>query len=231
MGHELHFFPDKRDTYVALQGVHALASPGLYPLTIQGTLPSGAPFAFSQLVEVSPGDFYYETLEVNPETIDPANTGPEDELWNSIPVKATEKRRWAGLIHSPVSPLFADCFPSYYGTRRSYNGSEFKYFHTGLDFCTGSGSDIYAVAAGTVVYTGSLTVRGNATIIDHGWGVFSAYMHQSEILVEEGDQVEAGQLIGLSGGTGRVTGAHLHLEIWVGGVQVNPMDWLQREFP
>jgi murein DD-endopeptidase MepM/ murein hydrolase activator NlpD len=56
-------------------------------------------------------------------------------------------------------------------------------------------------------------------------------MHQSEILVKVGDHVEAGQLIGLSGGTGRVTGAHLHLEVWVGGVQVNPMDWLQRAYP
>ena len=229
--HELHFFQDKKNTYVALQGVHALVQPGLYPLAIRATLPGGVPFAFSQLVEVTQGDFYYETLEVNPETIDPANTKPEDDLWNSLPVKATDKRMWNGAFQSPVAPVFADCFPSYFGTRRSYNGSEFNYFHTGLDFCTGSGSDIYAVAAGTVVYTGSLTVRGNATMIDHGWGVYTTYMHQSEILVKVGDHVEAGQLIGLSGGTGRVTGAHLHLEVWVGGVQVNPMDWLQRAYP
>jgi murein DD-endopeptidase MepM/ murein hydrolase activator NlpD len=68
-------------------------------------------------------------------------------------------------------------------------------------------------------------------MIDHGWGVYSAYMHQSEILVKEGEYVEAGQLIGRIGGTGRVTGSHLHLEILVGGVQVDPMDWLQRSFP
>lgn len=231
MDHDLHFFQDKKNTYVALQGVHALASPGLYPLMIQGNLPSGTRFAFTQMVEVIPGDYYYETLEVNPETLDPANTKPEDDLWNSLPLKATGERMWDGILHSPVAPIFADCYPSYYGTRRSYNGSEFTYFHTGLDFCTGTGSDIYAVADGTVVYTGALTVRGNATMIDHGWGVYTAYMHQSEIMVKEGDHVEAGQLIGLSGGTGRVTGAHLHLEVWVGGIQVNPMDWLERAFP
>jgi murein DD-endopeptidase MepM/ murein hydrolase activator NlpD len=56
-------------------------------------------------------------------------------------------------------------------------------------------------------------------------------MHQSEILVEVGDQVEAGLVIGHAGGTGRVSGPHLHLEVWVGGVQVNPMDWLLRAFP
>ena len=68
-------------------------------------------------------------------------------------------------------------------------------------------------------------------MIDHGWGVYTGYMHQSEILVEAGDFVEKGQLIGLVGGTGRVTGAHLHWEIWVGGVQVDPVEWLENSFP
>ena len=69
------------------------------------------------------------------------------------------------------------------------------------------------------------------TIINHGWGIYSGYMHQSEILIKTGDTVETGQLIGLVGGTGRVTGPHLHWEIWAGGVQVDPMDWLERTFP
>ena len=71
------------------------------------------------------------------------------------------------------------------------------------------------------------TVRGNATFIDHGWGVYSAYYHQKEINVGVGQQVQAGQLIGQIGATGRVTGPHLHWEIWVNGIQVNPLDWLR----
>jgi murein DD-endopeptidase MepM/ murein hydrolase activator NlpD len=82
-----------------------------------------------------------------------------------------------------------------------------------------------------VVFTRELTVRGNATMIDHGWGVYTAYMHQAEIRVEAGDRVEAGQVIGAAGQTGRVSGPHLHLEVWVGGVQVDPMEWLLQEFP
>jgi murein DD-endopeptidase MepM/ murein hydrolase activator NlpD len=83
-----------------------------------------------------------------------------------------------------------------------------------------------------VVFAGKLTVRGNATMIDHGWGVYSAYMHQSEILVKPGDRVEAGQLIGRVGRTGlRITGPHLHFEMWAGGVQIDPMDWLTQEYP
>jgi len=82
-----------------------------------------------------------------------------------------------------------------------------------------------------VVFTGLKTVRGNATIIDHGWGVFSGLYHQEEIYVADGDHVEAGQLIGKIGSTGRVTGAHLHWEVWVNGTQVNPLEWLENTFP
>ncbi|UCD42463.1 MAG: M23 family metallopeptidase, partial [Chloroflexota bacterium] len=64
-----------------------------------------------------------------------------------------------------------------------------------------------------------------------GYGIYSGYLHQEEILVEEGDQVETGQVIGIVGETGRVNGPHLHFEIWAGGVQVDPLDWLERSFP
>jgi murein DD-endopeptidase MepM/ murein hydrolase activator NlpD len=68
-------------------------------------------------------------------------------------------------------------------------------------------------------------------VIDHGWGVYTAYGHQSEFLVQVGDRVEKGQLIGRVGETGRVSGPHLHFEVIVGGVQVDPLQWLGREFP
>jgi murein DD-endopeptidase MepM/ murein hydrolase activator NlpD len=74
-------------------------------------------------------------------------------------------------------------------------------------------------------------VRGNTTFIDHGWGVFTGYLHQSEIDVAVGDVIQTGQTIGLVGGTGRVTGPHLHWEIWVGGVPVDPLDWVANSYP
>ncbi len=69
------------------------------------------------------------------------------------------------------------------------------------------------------------------TFIDHGWGVFTGYLHQSELLVSEGDWVEVGDEIGLVGYTGRATGPHLHWEVWVGGVPVNPLEWTSTSFP
>jgi murein DD-endopeptidase MepM/ murein hydrolase activator NlpD len=233
-GRELHFFADENGDFVALQGVYALAEPGLYPLTLQGTLADGTPFGFSQMVPVHSGDFKYFKLTVPPETIDPANTKPEDELWNTLTVASSPEKMWDGVFQSPVTQPSPCGFTSFFGERRSYNGSPYNYFHTGLDFCYNYNikvNEIYAPASGVVVFAGPLTVRGNATMIDHGWGVYTGYMHQDEILVEVGDKVETGQVIGIVGGTGRVSGPHLHLEVWVGGVQVDPMDWLEMAFP
>jgi murein DD-endopeptidase MepM/ murein hydrolase activator NlpD len=91
--------------------------------------------------------------------------------------------------------------------------------------------DVYAPADGVVVFTGLKTVRGNATIIDHGQGVYSGLYHQAEIYVSVGDHVKAGQLIGKIGDTGRVTGPHLHWDLWVNGIQVNPTPWYKGIFP
>ena len=98
-------------------------------------------------------------------------------------------------------------------------------------FGAGPGAPIVAPAAGVVALTQPLPVRGNATLIDHGWGVYSGFWHQSEILVKVGDVVTPGQLIGRVGSTGRSTGPHLHWELWVGGAQVDPLQWVQETFP
>jgi murein DD-endopeptidase MepM/ murein hydrolase activator NlpD len=232
MDHELHFVREDSETFTAMQGVHALAPPGLYPLTIQGLLTDGTPFHFKQSVYIQDGEYVFDpVLYVDPATIDPQVTKPEDAQWTALAAPATSDKLWEGVFSPPVDPVYADCWPSRYGSRRSYNESAYIYFHTGLDFCGGVGDAIYAPEAGVVVFAGQLSVRGNATMIDHGWGVYSGFMHQSEILGNEGDIVEKGQPIGRIGATGRVTGPHLHWEVFVGGVQVNPLDWLLRVYP
>ena len=156
----------------------------------------------------------------------------------TITAAATSNKFWTGTFARPVylpdGDAAGSCIFDRFGTRRSFNGSDYKYFHSGIDFgvCfVDHPFDIYAAAPGTVVYTGAMNVRGNATFIDHGWGVYSAYYHQKEINVGVGQQVQAGQQIGQIGATGRVTGPHLHWEIWVNGIQVNPQDWLDRAYP
>jgi len=228
---ELNFFQDGQDQ-VALQGVHALLEPGYYPSVLRGELADGTAFEFSQLVYVADGGYPFDPpLVVDSETVDVENTQPEDFEWFSIVAPVTPERMWSGQFRAPVPDELKECYPSRFGNRRSYNGSAYQYFHTGLDFCGRVGVQILAPAPGVVVYTDTLIVRGNSTVIDHGWGVYTAYAHQSEILVSVGERVETGQVIGLVGETGRVTGPHLHWEVIVGGVQVDPLDWLERVYP
>lgn len=227
----LNFFAQEYG-YVALQGVDALTPPGLYPLVLEGELPSGERFAFSQDVLIQDASFPSDPdLEVNPATLDPAVTEPERELWASLGVPVTPEKMWNGVFSSPVPADLKDCWTSLFGNRRSYNNGVYTSFHSGLDFCGRVGTELYAVAPGKVIYTNLLMVRGGVVVIDHGWGVYTAYDHLSKILVQPGSTVQPGQLIGLGGDTGRTTGPHLHWEVWVGGVQVNPADWLARSFP
>jgi murein DD-endopeptidase MepM/ murein hydrolase activator NlpD len=232
MDHNLNFSATLDNRYIALQGVHAMVKPGLYPFTLNESLPDGSSFTYSQQVLVNAGDFLYDVpLSVDPTTLDPKITGPEDNAWYKLASHVSPDKLWEGVFSLPVEPVFADCYASRFGSRRSYNGSDYIYFHTGLDYCGQIGDPIYAAASGVVVFAGPLTVRGNATMIDHGWGVFTAYMHQSKILVNVGDHVEQGQIIGKVGNTGRVEGPHLHFEVLVGDVQVDPLEWLNQVFP
>jgi len=232
----LNFFQDGDNSYVSLQGIHALTDPGLYPLHLDAVLQDGSKQSFEQMVLVQSGFYPSEVLYVDPKSIDPAITKPEEDLVRTFVSNATPSRYWKNVFESPASLYEATSYlTSKFGNRRTYFGIgtdlEIYGFHTGMDFGGGNGLPITAPAPGVVVFAGTLDIRGNATIIDHGWGVYSGFWHQSEFKVKVGDLVETGQVIGLVGGTGRVTGAHLHWEVWVNGIQVNPMGWLETVYP
>jgi murein DD-endopeptidase MepM/ murein hydrolase activator NlpD len=231
--HPLSFFPQADGSQVALQGVHVLTDPGLYPLRIDITLADGTRQSFEQMVLVASGNFLSESLTVDSSYIDPAVTDPENAWLLSLVAPVTPEKYWQGMFQMPVAnDLY--CVKSKYGNRRTYNGGALFGFHSGIDFGVCSPMhpfDIYAPADGVVMFTGLKTVRGNATIIDHGQGVYSGLYHQAEIYVSVGDHVTAGQLIGKIGDTGRVTGPHVHWDLWINGIQVNPTPWLNEIFP
>lgn len=235
--HALHFFPMEDGTQVALQGVHALLPPGVYPLRLEATLPDGSKQSFEQFILIISGNYPDDPLlYVDPATIDPASTEPELQQLIQLTLPSNSIKYWSGDFISPaIAYAESTYFTSRYGNRRTYigQGTELQItgFHTGLDFGGGDGLPITAPAAGQVVFAGPLTVRGNATIIDHGWGIYSGFWHQSQINVQVGQVVQQNEVIGLVGGTGRVTGAHLHWELWVNGIQVDPLDWLILTYP
>ena len=236
-GMPLNFFTTEDKQQVALQGIYGEAEPGLAPFILSGKFADGSSFDFEQSILLVSGDYpEAEPLTVDPATIDPAVTQPEEDFIENLTSMATPIRYWSGMFKSPA--VYYE-FSAYYGERRTYNNGALKNFHTGVDFAGGMGLPISAPADGVVVYTGLLTVRGNATVINHGWGVYSAYFHQSEIDVKVGDVVKQGQVIGKVGNTGRVqdssafegAGSHLHWELWVNGIQVDPLQWLDNQYP
>ncbi len=225
----LNFF-DNNPAYSSLFGIHAMLEPGLYPFHLEYLDDNNTNHIVDQLVLIQRG-FYPQDppLQVDPSTLDVSQTKPEDDLITATISKFTDEQFWSGIFQYPVDEPV--CIKSWFGNRRSYNDSPYDRYHAGVDFGVCANLNIYAPADGYVVLTDSLITRGNATVIDHGLGVFSGFWHQSEILVEEGQFVKAGDLIGIIGTTGRSTGPHLHWELAINGIQVDPLPWLETQFP
>jgi len=133
----------------------------------------------------------------------------------------TPAKLWTGAFIVPTTgPITAG-----YGDGRSYNGNPVSSFHSGTDFGADEGTPVVAAANGRVAFAGTFASRGNSIIMDHGAGVFTGYHHLSRIDVAIGQEVAQGQFIGAVGATGLATGAHLHWELIVAGVNVDPMPW------
>ena len=229
-GRPLNFFEASPGKYAAIQGIYARQDPGLTGLEIQITNPDGVTDSYAQYVLVETAYFGKQaSLIVDPSVIDPAITAPEDQFIRSITQTVTPTQFWSG----PFSPLTDEpCINAPFGTSRSYNNGAYLYYHTGVDFgVCAQNLNIYAPAAGVIAFTGPLEICGTATYIDHGQGIFSGICHQAETYINVGDQVTPGMLIGKIGSTGRSTGPHLHWEVWAGGAQVNPLEWLNLSFP
>jgi len=118
-------------------------------------------------------------------------------------------------------------------TPRSVGGYGYGFgsYHAGADFDGEGGEPVLAPADGVVILAEKLVVRGNAILVDHGWGVVSGFWHLSQIGVGVGDVISQGQVIGKLGNTGLSTGAHLHWELWVNGTSVNALSWLDPDGP
>ncbi len=100
--------------------------------------------------------------------------------------------------------------------------------HNGVDFAGAEGSDVLAVAAGVVTWTGTRTGYGELVEISHGDGLVTRYAHNQQNLVQPGDVVRKGETIALMGNSGRSTGAHVHFEVYKHGRPVDPSSYIRR---
>jgi len=145
----------------------------------------------------------------------------EKKLNYEILSQVTETR----LPHCWTAPITSTSASGFAKPRYLENGH--FYYHTGTDLRAPSNTPIKAASDGIVAFAKHQTIPGNMIVIDHGQGVFSRYMHLKQFLVNVGDKVSQGQVIGKSGSTGRSTGPHLHWEIVWKESFVDAFDFLQ----
>jgi murein DD-endopeptidase MepM/ murein hydrolase activator NlpD len=236
LGHEIAFsFDPASKMWFALAGVGQETKPGIYALELNAeNLPGasiGDPISFEKKIRVERQRYPRVLLKVPARYTAPS---PEDqhEIEQDKAIKAeafktvSDQREWKGSFAPPVEAAISDVF----GVERVFNGSV-QSTHQGLDFRVPSGTSVAAANRGRVIVAQPLFFEGNCVMIDHGQGLLTIYMHLSKFLVKEGDDVDKGQAIGLSGGTGRATGPHLHLAVRWQGVYLDPQVLLRLKLP
>jgi murein DD-endopeptidase MepM/ murein hydrolase activator NlpD len=136
-------------------------------------------------------------------------------------------RRLHDAIQPDGRPVLEGFISSYYGERQDpFTGHEAQ--HRGIDFAGEAGSDVVAVAAGIVTWSGPRSGYGHLIEVNHGNGYVTRYAHNQRGLVEVGQTVTRGQPLALMGSTGRSTGPHVHFEVLKNGQQVNPLTFIGR---
>ncbi len=227
---DINFMTDETGLiYTAFVGVPVGTSADLYTLKLDVALADGAQASADINLNIVSGNYALETIQLLEDRTGLLEASVEDaemQILRQVMSRFTPERYFIGMFRLPSQADVSSTF----GNTRSYNGGEFSRIHSGTDFGAVPGTPIMAPAAGQVVLADTLNVRGVATVLDHGWGIYSGYWHQTERNVQLGDMVQLGQVIGTVGNTGRVSGPHLHWEIWVNGVPVDPMQWIVTDF-
>ena len=230
--HEVLFSYDApTKAWYGIAGVSLETRPGIYSLELKGTTSKSAEIAFSKNIPIRAAKYpsitvtvakrYTEPSKEQLERIHQDKTVKQDVFQHTDP-----EREWSGKFRAPVDVAISDVF----GTRRTFNG-KVQSMHQGLDYAAPTGTPVSAVNAGTVLLAGPLYFEGNCVVLDHGQGLLTLYLHLSEIKVKQGERIARGQEIGLSGGTGRATGPHLHLAVRWQGVYLNPATLLTVNLP
>ena len=232
LGHEVTFFRSGASpTWYALAGVPVDTTAGPYGLRVSEVFAGTKSVQSETTVRIGRAVYPRITVRVAKKYTEP-NPDQLREINADKGVKqkafaiATTERLWTGTFVAPVSSPVSDVF----GTARVFN-DEVQGRHLGLDFAAPAGTPVHAINRGTVILARPLYFEGGLVVIDHGQGLMSLYLHLSEFNVKEGDQVDTGQLIALSGGSGRATGPHLHLGIRWQGVYINPAILLELNIP
>ena len=213
-------------TFRAFIGLDLDLDPGHYPLHISLLHDDGRQESFREELVVRPREFAVQRLWVDEKYVTPPaevqeRIRRESELMSAIYGMYTPMWLGEGRFVVPSDGKMSDNF----GVRRVFNYQP-RSPHSGIDISSPFGESVRASNSGSVVVANDLYYSGKTVVIDHGLGVFSQYLHFSEIHVQIGDRVKKGDIIGEIGATGRVTGPHLHWGFRVSGARVDPNSML-----
>ncbi|MGQ9585245.1 MAG: peptidoglycan DD-metalloendopeptidase family protein [Anaerolineae bacterium] len=228
LGEQEFSFFQAPDGYWGLAAIHPLATPGCHPLTLEVLSEGETGKGWSACVWVGVGDFGTQRIPLSPEMGGIlANQGAvqaEASRIRELYAQVSGPPLWRGPFRWPLEGPLKITAP--FGDRRAYGDGPPSSFHEGLDLDAPEGTEVRAPAIGRVVLAEKLWVRGNAVVVDHGQGVFTGYWHLAEVEVSAGQLVWPGRVLGRVGNTGLSTGAHLHWELRVNGVPVDPAQWV-----
>jgi hypothetical protein len=228
LGQKLEFFRGEgKKGWYAFAGVDVEAAPGPSTLAIHAHLANGEDRDLSRTVTILPAHYRTAELSVAPRFIEP-NPAELKQIEFEIPLKkkifavSAPRQLWSGDFRAPVQATPTASF----GARRTFNG-KLASVHKGMDFRAHMGTPVHASNSGVVVLAERLYFEGNCVVIDHGLGLYTIGMHLSKIDVHDGEHVSKGQLLGLSGDTGRVTGPHLHWAVRWDNAYLDPAKLLR----
>ncbi|MDZ4763300.1 MAG: M23 family metallopeptidase [Chloroflexota bacterium] len=217
LGDDITFFATDGGFFYALLAAGMEAPTGREnPLSAVVTYTDGTMQTIDANIEIGDGPYFRQIVTVPADKrylLDADTERNELARLESLFEPVTPERMWETVgFRLPIEAELTSAF----GLFRTFNGA-LNTRHTGWDIRTTTGQPIAAVAGGRVVFAGVLEIRGDYVVIDHGYGIYSGYAHLSQTNVQRGDRVARGAIIGMTGATGRVSGAHFHWEMAVNG--------------
>jgi murein DD-endopeptidase MepM/ murein hydrolase activator NlpD len=222
-GHPVEFFSSAdRHTWFAIAGVDVEVVPGTYPLTVQISSVRGAQTLHKDLTV---GEAAYTKVPltvpdkfVEPDALALKKIAADKIVKDKAFANSATTPQWSGNF---VPPLHLAPQSDSFGNQRLFNG-KLASVHRGLDYHAKMSTPVAAINSGRVVLARPLYFEGGCVVIDHGLGLMSVYMHLSKFQVKVGQKVRKGQVIALSGASGRATGPHLHLGVRWQGSYLDP---------
>ncbi len=218
-GKTIRIFRQPDGSNLGLMPAAVLDKPGTYPLTIRDA--TGKVLRIEQ-VTITDAHYPRQNIAATKAMKELTPLPGEMEAVRALQTTASDKRFWVEPFIAPTG----QCMNSRFGVTRYHNGKPTGAYHRGLDLRSPMGTPVKATAAGVVRISKMYRLHGGTIGIDHGQGVTSLYIHMSKLAVNEGAQVGQGDVVGYVGATGFATGPHLHWQVSVNGVPVNPDQWL-----